>query len=475
MSVTVTGMAGAAVTIGSVLAGYRIERKLGEGGMGAVYLAANPDLPRSDAVKVLSAELSRAPEFRARFLREADVAARLNHPNIVAVYRRGETPAGQLWIAMQFVDGPDADAALRAGTMAPQRAIRIVGQVALALDYAHSRHVLHRDIKPANFLLAHDLSPGADEERALLADFGIARALDEIGLTASGSVMSTVAYAAPEVLAGAPVDYRADLYSLGCSLFKLLTGKTPFWAAGGAPAVMLAHLHQPPPRVTDLAPSLPPALDEVIAMAMAKDPARRYRTAGDLASAAAVALHGRDQTERWRINGGGVNAGPTSPLTAPPAPWHGPPALVRRTRRRRRTVAALLGVGLLMAAAVTAVGVRRSRHDSVPPPVATVAVPPFSMRDLPGLLPTADQLGAVLNTAVTIDTVSIGIGVDSQYIDSQDCAGPWMAAQRASYFGSGWQAMQLQSANQSAPGSAPGALPAAAGVLFRGRVQFSHR
>ena len=139
-------------SIGSVIAGYRLERKLGEGGMGAVYLARNPDLPRYDAVKVLSAELSQSPEFRARFIREADLAARLTHPNVVAVYRRGETPDGQLWIAMQFIDGTDADAALRAHEMTAQRAVHVVTEVGRALDYAHGRNVVHRDIKPANFL-----------------------------------------------------------------------------------------------------------------------------------------------------------------------------------------------------------------------------------------------------------------------------------------------------------------------------------
>jgi Protein kinase domain len=133
------------LTVGEVVAGYRIERVLGSGGMGSVYLAANPTLPRLDAVKVLSAELSRDPDFRARFVREADVAAALDHPQIVSVYNRGETDDGQLWIAMQFVDGTDADAALRAGTMTAPRAVHIISEVAKALDFAHAHNVVHRD------------------------------------------------------------------------------------------------------------------------------------------------------------------------------------------------------------------------------------------------------------------------------------------------------------------------------------------
>ncbi|WP_431240939.1 protein kinase domain-containing protein (plasmid) [Mycolicibacterium aichiense] len=243
------------LTAGSSVGGYRVEKLLGSGGMGAVYLAANPTLPRRDALKVLSAELSRDRDFRARFIREAEVASALDHPNIVAVYNRGETEGGQLWIAMQFVDGTDADDALRAGTMTPQRAVHIIGEVAKALDHAHARHVVHRDVKPANFLLSGPVGPS---ERVLLGDFGIARALDDVSLTVTGSVVATVAYAAPEVLSGLAFDGRADVYALGCTLFRLLTGKTPFSSANGMAAMMMAHLQSPPPRVTDFVASLPP-------------------------------------------------------------------------------------------------------------------------------------------------------------------------------------------------------------------------
>ncbi len=215
---------------GTVVAGYRIERLLGSGGMGEVYQAAHPNLPRFDALKVLNAQLSQDPDFRVRFLREADVAARLDHPNIVSIYNRGQTEQGQLWIAMQFVDGTDADRALESGAMTPARAVHIVGEVAKALDHAHGQGVVHRDVKPANFLLS---GPTGPDERVLLGDFGIARALGDAGLTVTGSVVATLSYAAPELLSGQPFDGRADLYSLGCALFRLLTGKAPFcWAQG---------------------------------------------------------------------------------------------------------------------------------------------------------------------------------------------------------------------------------------------------
>jgi serine/threonine-protein kinase len=271
--------------VGDVVGGYTIEGVLGSGGMGTVYRARNPVLPRSDALKILSAEFSRDDQFRARFQREADVAATLDHPNIVAVYSRGETE-GQLWIAMQYVDGTDADRELRNGTLTPQRAAHITSEVAKALDFAHRRGIMHRDIKPANFLLTED------DERVFLADFGIARALDDAAhLTTDGTVMASVAYAAPEALTGVAVDHRTDIYSLGCSLFRMLTKKAPYAGLpGGLPAMAAAHMSSPPPRVTDMVPSLPRSLDDVIATAMAKDPSQRYQTARELADAATAAI-----------------------------------------------------------------------------------------------------------------------------------------------------------------------------------------
>ena len=188
---------------------------------------------------------------------------------------------------MQFVDGTDADKVLRAGTMTPARAVYIIGEVAKALDYADHRGVVHRDVKPANFLLS---GPIGSEERVLLGDFGIARALGDAGLTVTGSVLATLSYASPEVLSGLPFDGRADQYSLGCTLFRLLTGKAPFAWVDGMAAVVAAHLQAPPPRVSDWAQGLSPRMDAVIATAMAKDPARRFSSSRELAAAATAAL-----------------------------------------------------------------------------------------------------------------------------------------------------------------------------------------
>ncbi|WP_425295605.1 serine/threonine-protein kinase [Nocardia abscessus] len=196
------------LSTGEVFAGYTIERLLGRGGMGSVYLARHPRLPRLTAMKLLNPELFDDKEIRARFVREADLVARLDHPNIVTVFDRG-VEGDRLWICMRYIDGTDA-AALDAWTLPPQRAVQIVAATAEALDFAHSRGVLHRDVKPANILL--ERVEGA-AERVFLTDFGIARLRDDAeGLTQTGTFTATLAYAAPEQLSGAPLDNRADQY-----------------------------------------------------------------------------------------------------------------------------------------------------------------------------------------------------------------------------------------------------------------------
>ncbi|WP_280346670.1 serine/threonine-protein kinase [Nocardia neocaledoniensis] len=269
---------------GTVFAGYRIERVLGSGGMGTVYVAAHPRLPRRDALKVLAAEFGADPEFRARFVREAELAAQLDHPNIIGVYDRG-IERDQLWIAMRFIDGPDAATLSREGALTPPRVAHLITGVARGLDHAHRAGMLHRDVKPANILV--EVIPG-QPDRVAVTDFGIAKAAAGTTLTQAGTILATVAYAAPEQLTGAAVDKRADVYALGCTLYELLTGAKPFPRAS-VDAVIAAHLTEPPPRPSAVA-SLPRAIDEVIARAMAKDPQRRYASCGELASAAAGAL-----------------------------------------------------------------------------------------------------------------------------------------------------------------------------------------
>ncbi|MEU1430015.1 protein kinase [Nocardia sp. NPDC005746] len=269
---------------GELFAGYEIERELGRGGMGAVYLARHPRLPRLIALKLLGRELFGDAEIRGRFEREGDLIARLDHPNIVPIYDRGIDDA-QPWIAMRYVDGPDASR-LEAANLPPREAIRIIAETARALDFAHKRGVLHRDVKPANILLER-----ADgEERVFLADFGIARLRDDASkLTQTGSFTATLTYASPEQLSGQPLDPRSDQYSLACTLFRLLTGNVPFDAEHPV-GIIHGHLNQAPPPVSALRPGLPAALDAVLARALAKHPEGRFDSCGEFAAAAQDAL-----------------------------------------------------------------------------------------------------------------------------------------------------------------------------------------
>ncbi|WP_445170440.1 serine/threonine-protein kinase [Mycolicibacterium sp. Dal123E01] len=269
---------------GETFAGYTILRLLGAGGMGEVYLAQHPRLPRTDALKVLPASVSSDDEYRARFEREADIAATLWHPHIVGVHDRGEFD-GQLWIAMDFVDGTDASDLLKKFPHGlPQREVlNIVTAVAEALDYAHQRHLLHRDVKPANILVSRQDS---GEERTLLADFGIARwDNDASGLTQTNMTVGTVSYAAPEQLMGRDLDGRADQYALAGTAYHLLTGRPPFQHSN--PAVVISqHLSAQPPSVADHRPELAD-LDPALQKALSKEPAERFDRCVDFARALA--------------------------------------------------------------------------------------------------------------------------------------------------------------------------------------------
>ncbi len=307
---------------GAVFAGYRIERLLGVGGMGQVYLARDRDLPRPVALKLLNPVAGAEQEVRARFLREADTVARLAHPNIVAVYARGEEQH-HLWMAMQYIEGTDVAAVLRDGPVRPDHAVRITEETARALDHAHTAGILHRDVKPANILLAW-----GEHQRVYLSDFGIAKALDRSdGLTRTGELYASFHYAAPEYFEMRPdIDRRADVYSLGCTLYYLLTGRLPYPAATTG-ALINAHLNAPVPRPSEADPRVPRGFDGVIAKAMAKNPAERFPTCGELALAARRAL---------------VDPAVTRPasLPVPPiAPSTSP--LPRRPSRGRRVLTAL--------------------------------------------------------------------------------------------------------------------------------------
>jgi serine/threonine protein kinase len=273
-----------ALTNGQVFAGYQIIGLLGTGGMGRVYLAQHPRLPRRDALKLLPRDWSSDADYRARFNREADLASTLWHPNIVGVHDRGEAD-GQLWISMDYVDGLDAArlVAERHPTGMPAEEVaQIVIAVGRALDSAHKRGLLHRDVKPANIMITHLDDDG--EQRILLTDFGLAHDVnDDRGFTATEMTLGTVAYCAPEQLLGEDVDGRADQYALAATAYALLTGRPVF--PDSDPSVVVSHqIDTTPTALAQTRPELA-SLDPVLAVALAKRPEDRFARCSDFARA----------------------------------------------------------------------------------------------------------------------------------------------------------------------------------------------
>ena len=251
-----------------------------------VYRAVDLELDRVVALKVIAPEYATDQEFRDRFKRECRLAASLSHAHVVPIYRAGEED-GHIFVTMAFVEGTDLRALLKEfGALEPRRGVALLADVASALDAAHAAGLVHRDVKPANVLI--------DGDHAYLTDFGLTKQTDSrTRMTETGVYVGTLDYIAPEQLEGKSVDARTDVYALGCVLYEVLTGQVPF-PRNVDTAKMWAHVGEPPPAPTAVAPKLPPKFDEVVARAMAKDPDERYPSAGDLARAAEAALEGRD-------------------------------------------------------------------------------------------------------------------------------------------------------------------------------------
>ena len=300
---------------GDDFAGYRIERRLGRGGMGILYLALEPGLDRRVALKLIAPEAAAEEVFSRRFAEESRIAASIEHPNVVPIYSAGEEH-GVPYIAMRFVSGSDLGRRIdRDGKLDPAHAVALIAQVGNGLDAIHAAGLVHRDVKPANVLLSGE----EGEEHAYITDFGVARNVaTQSGLTQTGRFVGTLDYVAPEQIAGGQVDARVDVYALGCLLFKLLTGRVPFPREGEA-ARLYAHLNDPPPAPSLYEPSVSMALDDVVIRAMSKQPEDRYPSAGDLGRAAVAALSGAPVAIPERTVATGA-AATVEPRTMAPAP-----------------------------------------------------------------------------------------------------------------------------------------------------------
>lgn len=277
------------VAVGSEVGGFRIERELGRGGMGVVFLAEQVNLRRKVALKVIAPHLSGDPDFTARFEREARLAASLDHPNVIPIFETGSVE-DLLYLAMRYVPGADLGAVLASqGALEPERAANIAGQLGAALDAAHANGLIHRDVKPGNVLLANSDPDG----HIYLTDFGLTKEASggqSAQITGTGQWVGTVDYIAPEQLDRRPIDARTDVYSLGCVLYQLLSGHVPY--EGTSLQKMFSHGSSAPPSLEAFDPELAARFDPVIARAMAKDPDERYPSAGDLGRGALAASTG---------------------------------------------------------------------------------------------------------------------------------------------------------------------------------------
>lgn len=353
---------------GRELSGFRIEAVIGRGGMGSVYLAKQMRLGRRVALKVLLPELASDDEYRARFIRESELAASLEHPNVLPVYDAGEAE-GVLYLAMRYVDGRDLRSLLKEqGTLTAGRTLAIVRQVAAALDAAHEAGLVHRDVKPANILIGR-------KDDVYLSDFGVAKRTASAGLTRTGGFLGTVDYCAPEQIEGGAVDGRADIYSLGCVAFHCLAGQPPFQRETEV-AVIKAHLQDPPPALSSVRAGLPLTVDGAIVTAMAKHREVRFQAAGELAAALEQALAAADATPRETVADIAVSPVATNfdASVAPPRVATRPTLRMRRAPKRVWLIAA--GAAVVLGAGVVLAEVLAVRGDSGGEALRTSSIAP---------------------------------------------------------------------------------------------------
>jgi serine/threonine-protein kinase len=351
---------------GSPLAGYRLEERIGAGGMAVVFRARDERLGRLVALKILAPEMAEDQEFRRRFVAESRAAAKVEDPHIIPVYEAGEAD-GVLFIAMRFVAGGDLRRVLeRQRALAPGRAVEFISPVASALDAAHRAGLVHRDVKPANILV--DVSPDRPDH-VYLSDFGVSKgAVSSASMT--GHFLGTPNYSAPEQIQCLAVDGRADQYALACVAYQLLTGEVPF-ERDQHMAVLYAHVSEPPPSLVARRPDLPSAADRVLARAMAKAPANRYGCCRDFADALREALGLSPYHSRSPASA--LDYQPTQPVSPPPRS-NGPAAAGTGTAavtpsvtaKRKRWLALVMSVTVMLGIAAVALAVAPGHSTASP-------------------------------------------------------------------------------------------------------------
>jgi len=377
---------------------YKVEKTLGAGGFAVVYLVRDLNLKRKLAVKVLSPDLITSKTVLERFRREAETVAQLSHPHIVPLHFIGQKD-DLLYLAMECIEGGSlADKIEKSGKLSPEDTARYLREVASALAYAHKRGVVHRDIKPHNVLLEEET------DRSLVTDFGIARTAEGSSLTASGMLVGTPAYLAPEQVTGAPSDHRADIYALGVMAYEMLTGQPPF--TGPTPtAVLMKRLAEPPPPLAKLRPDAPPVLRDVIEGCLAQDPEERFQSAMDIVRA----LGGQ----------------------TPASGGHATAEVVLRTRRQKKRRTHVIAGSLAAVAAVIAAGIllmpdapppaSRPRVDAgmaiIPGGEYTIGAPSGPAIDQPPHRVTLDSFG--------IDTLEVTVGAYNEFVQTGRVIAPW--------------------------------------------------
>ncbi|HKV22575.1 MAG TPA: serine/threonine-protein kinase [Mycobacterium sp.] len=400
--------------LGSKFGPYELQSLIGVGGMGEVYRAFDTVRERMVAVKVLRADVAADKSYQERFRRESRVAARLQEPHVIPVHDFGDID-GTLYIDMRLVDGASLKDELRVnGPLEPKRAASIITQVAAALDAAHADKLIHRDIKPENVLLTPD-------DFAYLVDFGIAHAGGDASVTSTGLIIGSCAYMAAERFAGGQVGPAADIYSLTCLLYECLTGRAPFETGGDLRQLMSAHMFSPPPRPSMMRPGISRAFDDVIAKGMAKRPADRYATAGELAKAATAAAGSTlpprpplptpiPPTDTRAFSAVYESPAGTGYTPYPPAVYAPTPPPQRNPNKSRfsRTQVALVATTVLLfgLAAILASVLVFSGGDTNTTPRSPLAAPPPSTTTVTTTAPSSSDETSTTSTTPTTTTSS---------------------------------------------------------------------